>query len=226
MDRGPIVLRAARPTFDEGLVFARYLDEAAEGFHRFLLGRRAAEIVAAAYTQPDNNYSFQNALFAERDQRIVGMATGFTAEQQRGFSEEPLKRAAGFPALRMRTVRVLFAPLFRVLKTLAEGDFYVLAVAVDGEARGAGIGSALMDALEERARTAGATRLSLDVSVKNEGARRLYERRGMSVDSEWPRHRFLPRVFVRMAKTLGASEPDDTTSAVNRAPPPPPPPGR
>ena len=38
MDRHSIILRAAKPTLDEGLAFARYLDEAAEGFFRFMLG--------------------------------------------------------------------------------------------------------------------------------------------------------------------------------------------
>ena len=45
MDRHPIVLRAANPAFDEGLAFARYADEAAEGFFRFMLGRRAGYII-------------------------------------------------------------------------------------------------------------------------------------------------------------------------------------
>ncbi len=31
MDRHSIVLRTANPTFDEGLAFARYVDEATEG---------------------------------------------------------------------------------------------------------------------------------------------------------------------------------------------------
>ncbi len=52
MDRHSIVLRAANPTFDEGLAFARYSDEAAEGFFRFMLGRRAEHIIATAYAQP------------------------------------------------------------------------------------------------------------------------------------------------------------------------------
>ena len=197
MDRHSIVLRAAKPTFDEGLVFARYLDEAAEGFFRFMLGGRAAQIVAEAYTQSDNNYSFQNVIIAEHDQLIVGMALGFTAEQRRRFSDRPLKQAAGFPALRMRTVRILCAPLLRILTTIADGDFYLLAIAIDKEIRGEGVGSTLMDSIEERARASGSTRLSLDVSAKNEGARRLYERRGMSVESEWPKMRFLPRLFSR-----------------------------
>jgi len=202
MDRHSIVLRAAKPTFDEGLVFARYLDEAAEGFFRFMLGGRAAQIVAEAYTQSDNDYSFQNVIIAEHDQLIVGVASGFTAEQRRRFSDQPLKQAAGFPALRMRAVRILCAPLLRILTTIADGDFYLLAIAIDKEIRGEGVGSALMDSIEERARASGSTRLSLDVSAKNEGARRLYERRGMSVESEWPKVRLIPRLFVRMTKTL------------------------
>ena len=202
MSRGPIVLRAAAPTFEEGLAFARYLDAAAEGFMRFMLGRRAPRILAEAYTRPDNDYSFENAVFAEDGGSIVGMASGFTAAQRRRFSDRPLKQAAGFPALRWRVVRILCAPLLRALTTIPEGDFYLLAMAVDDEMRGRGIGSALMTHCEERASRGGSSRLSLDVSVKNEGARRLYERRGMSVEARWPRLRLAPPLFVRMSKAL------------------------
>ena len=67
-----IVLRPAQPTLAEGLAFVRYLDRAAEGFFRFWLGRRAEELVAQAYVEPDNEYSFQNVTFAELDGRVVG----------------------------------------------------------------------------------------------------------------------------------------------------------
>ena len=64
MDRHSIVLRAAKlPAFDEGLAFARYLDEAAEGFFRFWLGRCAAHIIATAFAQPDHDLSYQNCDF-------------------------------------------------------------------------------------------------------------------------------------------------------------------
>jgi ribosomal protein S18 acetylase RimI-like enzyme len=89
-----------------------------------------------------------------------------------------------------------------MLTTLAAGDFYILAMAVDPEARGASVGSTLMGFMEERASAGGATRLSLDVAAKNAGARRLYERRGMSVESRWPRLRVVPPLFVRMTKRL------------------------
>ncbi len=203
MDQHSIVLRAAKPTFDEGLACGRYLDEAAEGFFRFMLGRRAAHIIAKAYIQPDHTYFFQNVTFAEHDKQIVGMALGFTAEQHRHFSDQPLKESAGYHALRMTAVKMLCAPLLRILETIADGDFYLLAIAIDKELRGEGVGSALMDSTEERARASSSTRLSLDVSAKNEGARRLYERRGMTVESQWPKHLPIQGLrFYRMTKAL------------------------
>jgi ribosomal protein S18 acetylase RimI-like enzyme len=184
MDRQSIVLRAAKPTFDEGLAFARYLDEAAEGFFRFMLGRRAGHIIATAFAQPDHDLSYQNVTFAERNKVIVGMVSGYTAEQHRRSSRQPLKQAAGRCNLRMRIVLILFAPLMRIIDSIADGDFYLQAIAVDKELRGS-------------------TRLSLDVSAKNEGARRFYERRGMAVTSQWPKRLPIPGLrFYRMTKTL------------------------
>ena len=185
------------------MAYARYLDIAAEGFFRFMLGRRATEIIGKAYTQTQHNYSYENVIFAEHDNRIVGMASGFTAEQHRYFSDQPLKEAAGYQAFRMRVVKTLLAPMMRILNTLADGDYYLLSIATDQAYRGAGIGSTLMDAMEERAVASGSARLALDVSASNEGARRLYERRGMTVESQWPKRLVIPRLrFYRMTKTF------------------------
>ena len=202
MSRDSIVLRPAEPTLEEGLVFARYLDHAADGFMRFLLGRRASRIVAEAYTRPGSEYSFRNVVFAEDGASIVGMACGFTAAERSRFSDRPLTEAAGFPVLRMMALGILLAPMLRALARVPDGGFYLLALAVDAGTRGRGIGSTLMDFSEERARESGSSRFCLDVAVKNDGARRLYERRGMSTESRWPKLRVLPALFVRMAKDL------------------------
>jgi len=183
-------------------MYAHYLDQAAEGFFRFMLGSRVADIIATAYTQPDHDFSYQNVTFAEHEKAIVGMASGYTAERHRRFSEQPLKQAAGSPALRMKSVGILCAPVLRLLSTLADGDFYLESIAVDKALRGEGVGSTLIDHIEDRANAAGASRLSLYVSAKNEGARKLYERRGMTVESGWPRLIFIPQLLVRMTKTL------------------------
>jgi ribosomal protein S18 acetylase RimI-like enzyme len=203
MERHLINLRAANPTLDEGLVFARYLDEAAEGFFRFMLGSSSEQIIATAFSQPEHDLSYQNVTFAERSNVIVGMVSGFTAEEHHRSSRQPLQEAAGRGNLRMRIVLVLFAPLMRIIDTIADGDFYLQAIAVDKELRGDGIGCVLMDSIEERARARGSTRLSLDVAAKNAGACRFYERRGMAVASQWPKRLPMPGLrFYRMTKTL------------------------
>ncbi len=203
MDRHSINLRAANPTLDEGLAFARYVDVAAEGFFRFMLGRRAADIIATAFVQPDHDMSYQYVTFAERDNVIVGMFLCYTAEQHRRSSRAPLKQAAGRRNIRMRIVQILFTPMTRITDSIADGDFYLLFIAVDKALRGDGVGSVLMDSFEERARASGSTRISLDVSAKNEEALRFYERRGMTVESQWPKRLPLPGLrFYRMIKTL------------------------
>ena len=203
MAQDSTTLRPANPTEDDGLAFARYLDEAAEGFFRFMLGGRAKHIIAAAFVHPDHDLSYQNVTFAERDNVIVGMASGFTAEQHRCSSRHSLKQAAGWWNLRMRIVLIVFAPLMRIIDSISDGDFYLQAIAIDRELCGNGIGSVLMDSLEEHARVSGAARLALDVSAKNEGARRFYERRGLTIESQWPKRlRMTALQFYRMTRML------------------------
>lgn len=197
------ILRAGRPSLEEGREFARYLDTAAEGFFRLMLGPRTAAILGAVYVQSDHDLSFQNVTFAERDQVIVGMVSGYTAEQHRRSSMEPLRRAAGSWNVRYWMVSTLFAPFLRIIDTIDDDDFYLQAIAVDREVRGAGVGRALMDLMESRAVGTSSARLVLDVSGENQSARKFYERRGMAVVSRWPK-RWATQKFkmLRMAKVL------------------------
>ena len=138
-----------------------------------------------------------------RKKFILLKVVGYTAEQHRRSSRQPLKQAAGRFNLRMRIVQILFAPLMRIIDSIADGDFYVQFIAVDKDLRGDGVGSVLMDSAEERTRASGSTRLSLDVSAENEGARRFYECRRMTVESQWPKRLAMPGLrFYRMTKGL------------------------
>ncbi len=198
-----LTFRSANPTVQEGKLFAKYLDQAAEGFFGFMLGRYSEKILAEAYLQPDHDLSHQNVTFAEQDHTIVGMVSGYTAAQHDQASDQPLKQAAGKLNLRFLTVSVLFAPLMRILDTITAGDFYLQAIALNPELRGAGLGSALMDLAEDRAHASGSKRLSLDVSADNLVARKLYERRRMVIESQWPRRLAIPKLkFYRMTKVL------------------------
>ena len=59
------------------------------------------------------------------------------------------------------------------------------------------------DFAEARAVASGSVRLSLDVAARNESAQRLYERRGMKVESQWPKRLNISQFrILRMTKTL------------------------
>jgi ribosomal protein S18 acetylase RimI-like enzyme len=201
MNQRSIRLRSANPTFDEGLTFASYLDEAFEGLFHMILGQRAAEIVATAYTHPDHDFSYQNTIFAECEKTIVGMATGYTTEQHHCSSTQPLKQAASPHFFDQARVALLCIRL-RFLGTHADGDFYLQAIATNGAYRGQGIGTVLLNAIEDRARASGATRFVLDAAAKNTGARRFYERHGMTVELKERIVPFMPRFIVQMTKPI------------------------
>jgi len=201
MDRPSVTLRDANPLYEEGVVFARYLDAIAP-FYRVMLGRRVADIIARAFTQPRHDLSYQNTIFAERDGAIVGMISGYATERHRRSVGPPLREAARGRALRMRIMARLMARQQWFLGTYSNGDFYIQGFAVDENLRGQGIGSALMDAMEQRARAGGSKRLILNVGAKNEGARSLYDRRGMTVEAGWPKLPCMPSFVLRMTKPL------------------------
>ena len=195
-------LRPARPELEEGVLFASYLDMAAEGFFGFMLGRNAESIIASSFVELGHSLSYEHVRFVERKGEVVGMSLAYTGVQRLGFSDEPLRRAAGRSAFRMRIVRLLFAPLWRILETIPKGDFYLQGIAVKPGLRGAGIGTLLMDDIEGRAHSCGSSRISLDVGTRNKVAINFYKKHGMVEFSQWPNSRFLPTVFMRMTKDL------------------------
>jgi ribosomal protein S18 acetylase RimI-like enzyme len=86
----------------------------------------------------------------------------------------------------MKLINVLGGPVLAFIDHVPEGDFYLLAAAVDAAERGQGTGSMLMDHMEDVAHERGCKRIALDVAANNTGARRLYERRGMVVEAKSP----------------------------------------
>jgi len=205
MNRPEIILRPANPCHEEGLRFARFMNMAADGGFRYLFGPRYREIVAEAFVEPGHDLSHEYALFAEQGGEILGMASGYTAEQHGRSSDEPITRAAGRSAFRIACMFALTAPMWRFMHTYEKGDFYLQFLAVDEAHRGKGVGSALIDAMEARGREGGADRFVIDVSGRNPDAQRLYERQGFEACARWPRLALFPPMVRRLAKPLDRS---------------------
>ena len=181
-DDNSIKFREAKPTIDEGMVFARYLNETAEGFFQSILGEKTFSTIASAYIEPNNEYSFENITFAVKNDIIVGMISGYTTNEKKHFLKNPLNRFSESKSLRI----MIFTLIGRI----------------DKKQRGKGIGKCLMQFIENKALKSQANRLSLDVSSKNDKAKSLYELQRMTVESEWPNLFFIPKIFTRMTKYL------------------------
>ncbi len=119
--------------------------------------RRAADVDLAALV------ALENASFA---------ADRMSARQwRRHLGSDSARIVVAVRARRLAGAAVLF---FRLRSRVAR--LYSIAVAAD--ARGQGIGEALLEAAERTASRRGCDRLRLEVRVDNAGAQRLYERRG------------------------------------------------
>lgn len=198
-----VELRPARPTEDEGRRFARYANEASHGLVQRLFGKSFERILATMFLSPGHDMSYETTVFAVVDEEIVGMASCFSAEEHGRSSSKPMLAAAGIHLIRIVPIAILGMRLFRFINTVPDGDYYVSAVAVEDGRRGLGIGSVLLDDIDERALGAGCRRVALDVAADNPEARRLYERRGMTMEAESPSVLFASdRRVQRMVKVL------------------------
>jgi len=197
-----LTIRPARPTHEEGLLFARFMNLAADGGFRKMFGPRFEQIIATAYLHPSHDLSYEYAVFAEVDGAVVGMASGYAAEQHASFNDAAFKEAAGRDAVRIACILWLISPMWRFLHTYDSGDFYLQFLAVDEAHRRKGMGRALMQHMESRGRGCSCTRFTLDVSSRNPNAQRLYAQQGLQVLARWPRMRLVPPAVLRMVKTL------------------------
>ena len=198
-----IELSSARPTLQDGRTFAVLFNQAADGFPSTMLGRDYPNVIARGFVHPGHDLSYEYVTFAKRNTAVVGMVSGYTAEQHRASTVRHLARAAGWRVVRASVVAAMNWTLLRFMDKLSAGDFYLQAIAVNSESRGRGVGAQLMSAMVERARNQRSKRLVLDVSIENDRAQKLYRRFGMRIISISPKNYIQPDVRVyRMAKPL------------------------
>lgn len=97
--------------------------------------------------------------------------------------------AIGFIARDDAGVGVGFTLIYPTFSTVSLSQIWLLNdLFVTPEARGIGVASALMDAAEEAARDAGATRIFLRTAHTNTPAQALYEGRGWVYDEVFKRY--------------------------------------
>jgi len=145
-----------------------------------LFGPRVRELLVNLQGLGGNPYSAGNTLVAADGpaQAAIAAAVGSTVRAMRHAGLRTAGQLARWYGVAVlgRLPRLAWAG--RSLAPLAADDFYLSHIAVMPTRQGAGVGTALLRAVEDRARRLGSPRLVLDVDENNEAARAFYDRRG------------------------------------------------
>jgi ribosomal protein S18 acetylase RimI-like enzyme len=167
-----ILIRPARK--DESRIIAELFEVSSDGVADYVWstlqgdypGLALLEIGQRRYEREGTAFSYQNCLMAEDQGEVLGMMHSYAIDPP---DDRGLNAHAVDPVL--RPYSELEAP----------GTLYIAGLALWPAFRGRGVGTRLLEAAHERARSQGLRELSLLCFAGNTGARRLYERSGFVV---------------------------------------------
>jgi ribosomal protein S18 acetylase RimI-like enzyme len=175
-------IRPAEPRDDATV--ARLLYESAAGRYDLFAGgrERAVRLLEATIATPGNDTSRDGVMVAELDGEVAGMLASFPTregdERRRRWLRMAYRRRAPWhwPAM----MRIAAAGDAIPYEPPAD-SLYIDGLTTDARFRRRGVATALLGAVDERARTLGLTCVALDTSAANTGAQALYERAGFRV---------------------------------------------
>ncbi|MGX7173938.1 GNAT family N-acetyltransferase [Enterococcus ratti] len=134
---------------------------------------KTLKILEEAITDPDYRYSYTRGIVAEWDDKIAGVAFGYTDE------EEPTIDQSLATILKKYGIAES-EQLFVDQETFPQ-EWYLDSISVSEEFRGRGIGSQLLSSLPKLAEKSGRTVIGLSVDEQNPKAKKLYESHGFKV---------------------------------------------
>jgi len=171
----PPTIRKATP--DDAAFLVRVIDMASEGFMPTLWDAMAPDgadgfaVGLAQVAAEDGEFSHRHGYVLEADGAALGGMIGYPL---------PATPAPAEPDIPDAFVAV------QELVNLAPRHWYINIIAVVPERRGQGLGTALLNAAEARARDSGCPGLALVVAASNTGAVRKYQRAGFREQARRP----------------------------------------
>jgi len=198
----PIRIRPARPA--DASLAARLFQLSMGSLADYLFDRDphfAGIGLTRLFSGNAGRFGFKSAFVAEADDETVGLLVAYPGKKLPGLDLQTLPYL--FPALGVpRAFDFLRKGISLPGGREAESDeYYISNLGVLPSAQGCGIGSRLLEYADGIARSVALRKCSLLVSLKNEGARRLYERHGYRIMQTVPDKNKAPG-YHRMVKEL------------------------
>lgn len=178
-----VSIRPALPGPPDEATIAAALQQADPEVFWALLGASAPQCLRRIIAKPGHAWSTDRAQIAELNGAPVGALIGGRVNRQEPTA--PFGLPSTLVRLRFFAARMALKPLHAFLSQLERDAWYVNAVAVTANARGRGVGRALLRDAIGRARDSGASSFVLHVNASNTSAIRLYEDEGLSITDTW-----------------------------------------
>jgi ribosomal protein S18 acetylase RimI-like enzyme len=129
-------------------------------------------LLAQFFQAEENRLSYRNVLVAEEEGHIVGVIVVYHGRDAARLDLPIIERLQ----------RLYSNPSISLDKEADEDEFYIDSLSVSSQYAGRGIGTALIEAAEQRARQLQYNKIALNVDEENERAHRLYNHLGYQED--------------------------------------------
>ena len=151
----------------------------------FIIGlgdeKRTLRILTELFKEQGHRLSYEYTDIVLHNGHVVGLFTSFPGRKLRrldGHLDRLILKqyhTRGKLAVIQRGWPLIF------IKESAVDEYFLSNLAVKQSFRGKGIGTKIIEKVEEKARQAGLAKVSLMVAIKNRAARRFYERNGFQI---------------------------------------------
>lgn len=161
-------------TIEDAPQIAKSVNISTNGLMSTILGTRWHETLTRVVMVPDHELSYENARIAQNSHSVLGVALSCSGSTPK--SDFAFRHMGSRFSLRAALLFLAASPIFRFLGSHDSTDWHLTSLSVNAESRGHGIGSALLADFMHIGTRNGASRLTIDVDMKNHRARQLYER--------------------------------------------------
>jgi ribosomal protein S18 acetylase RimI-like enzyme len=160
-----------------------------------LFGSDVQRLMKRIFRYKKHYYSFDNSFFVDVNGKTAGMA--LMQEHTPKMKEKIRFSLILMKYMRWRFLSIAFNLIKseRVVKKAAKDAYYLSNIAVYPEFRSLGLGSKLLSAIEEKAKSVGIKRITLNTRTHNTRAINFYEKLGYKIENRLPVLRIRDKEF-------------------------------
>ena len=197
-----ILIRKGRP--EDAHHFSELVTLTSPAIFPMVFGSGVKKTMKNLFPHKRHYYSFDRSFFAEMDGKVAGMAQLHKLATRKGQTVRMSLLLLKYLKWKLPTKAVNLLKFDHLIKFVARNDCYLSNVSVYPEFRSFGIGTKLLAAIEEEAKSIGKKRIVLHAETHNARAISLYERLGYKIESKSPSLKIRNRLFesFKMVKSV------------------------